>query len=295
MPQKRFDAALKHLLEKYPADVPRYVLRFLGSPPARGIEPIDTDVSTVTAAADKVYRIRGPQAWLLHLELQSSHNPRLAQQLLLYNVLLSARHRLPVHSVVLLLRRQADRGSLTGHLVQEGHCGVYLRFDYVPIRLWQEPVEPLLTGGPGLLPLAPLANVPSGRLESVVGRVAERLEVETPAEADELWAATYVLLGLQHSDTFIDQLFRGVRGMRESSTYRAIIREGKVEALQEVLLKLGIEQFGDPDAETRSVLLAIKKLGQLIEMIRALPATTNWDKLLATPPPRPRRRRRARD
>jgi hypothetical protein len=156
MARKRFDASLKHLFETYPQDWLAYLRPHLGVPSAGPAKLIDSDVSTVSAAADKVLHVGGRESWLLHLELQSSHFHRLAEQLLLYNVLLSDRHDLPVRSVVLLLRPEADRGSLTGVLRKAWPKGQpYLEFHYTVVRLWQQPVGALLGGGPGLLPLAP--------------------------------------------------------------------------------------------------------------------------------------------
>src|SRR5258708_39204092 len=87
---KRFDAILKHLPEDYPQDWAQLagVKR-----PAR-VTVIDADVSTVTAAADKVLRVDEPDPWLLHLEFQASYDATLSHRLLQYNVLLGVRQPL---------------------------------------------------------------------------------------------------------------------------------------------------------------------------------------------------------
>jgi len=41
-----------------------------------------------------------------------------------------------------------------------------------------------------------------------------------------LWTATYVLMGLKYPSAFTEQLLRGVRQMKESVTYQAILAEG---------------------------------------------------------------------
>src|SRR5260221_2736030 len=109
---KRFDAILKHLPEDYPQDWAQLagVKR-----PAR-VTVIDADVSTVTAAADKVLRVDEPDPWLLHLEFQASYDATLSHRLLQYNVLLGVRHSLPVRSVAILLRREADGKTMTANL-----------------------------------------------------------------------------------------------------------------------------------------------------------------------------------
>jgi hypothetical protein len=106
---KRYDAAVKHLLEGYPVDW----MRFVGVPGSPRVEAVDTDLSTITTEADKVFRIRDRGSWLLHLELQAGRDRQLPRRVLRYNILLEARHDLPVHSVVVLLRPQADGRELS--------------------------------------------------------------------------------------------------------------------------------------------------------------------------------------
>jgi predicted transposase YdaD len=294
MPGKPFDASLKHLLETYAHDLVAFFRAVIGLPELGTVEVIDADVSTVSAA-DKVYRIGGKEPWLFHLELQASHHHRLAEKLLLYNVLLRERHQLPVRSVVLLLRAEADRSSLTGVLRESwpaDYC--YHEFRYDVIRLWRLPVESLFQAGPGLLPLAPLANVAAGELESVIGRIKEQVSAQVPPEkAKDLWVATYVLLGLQYPREFIAQLLQGVRAMEESVTYQAIIEEGlakglaqgKIEGVRETVLRLGTDRFGAPNATTRAALDALQEFDQLTRLTGRLLHVSSWAELLDPTPP----------
>ncbi len=64
----------------------------------------------------------------------------------------------------------------------------------------------------------------------LVRAVHSRFDTETDIEkARELSAATFILLGLNHSDAFIATLTKGIQKMRESSTYQMILREGREE------------------------------------------------------------------
>ena len=93
-----FDAILKHLPEDYPQDWARFA--GIRAP----VAVIDADVSTVTAAADKVLWIEQRVPSILHLEFQASQDAKLGSRVLHYNVLLGVRHSVPVHSLVILLR-----------------------------------------------------------------------------------------------------------------------------------------------------------------------------------------------
>src|SRR5712691_5118076 len=154
---KPFDAATKYLVERQPADW----LEYLGF--ARGpVTVIEAELSTVTAAADRVLRVEEPDPWLLHLELQASYDRDLVGRMLEYHVLLWRRSGLGVRSAVVLLRPEADQPALTGS------------FD---------------------LPL------PGGSSE----------------------------LGLRYPRDLTAELLRGVRAMKESVTYQAILEEGREE------------------------------------------------------------------
>ncbi len=134
---KRYDAVMKHLVEAHPADW----LAFAGLPPATELRVIDADVSTIGPAADKVIQVLAPQPYIAHLEFQSGVDAELDGRMLLYNVLLRWRHKLPVRSVVVLLRPQAESRGTTGVVVEGSDADAKLEFRYRVIRLWKQPVE----------------------------------------------------------------------------------------------------------------------------------------------------------
>src|SRR5205823_11174595 len=145
-----------------------------------------------------------------------------------------ARTRLPVHSLVILLRREADGPALIGELAYRSPAGRGgLRFEFDVVRLWERPVEMILSGGVGTLPLAPLADVLPEALPAVIARMDERLAAEPAPQQAELWAATYILMGLRYPADIAARVLREVRAMRESSTYQAILAEGEAKGKAE--------------------------------------------------------------
>ena len=106
-----------------------------------------------------VLRVVGPPPYLAHLEFQAGYDPEMSRRLLRYNVLLHYRHGLPVQSVVVLLRREADGPAITGALRYDApNTDGSLDFRYRIARVWEHPVADVLSGGLGTLPLAPLAE-----------------------------------------------------------------------------------------------------------------------------------------
>ena len=85
--------------------------------------------------------------------------------------------------------------------------------------------------------------------------------------------------------------------MKESSTYQAILEEGRAEGevrgavaeAKKVLRFLGEDAFGPPDARTYAAIERLNDLPQLEELLRRVRSASSWQELLGQP--RGRRRR----
>jgi predicted transposase YdaD len=276
-----FDPVLKTLVETSPSDW----LPLLGRR-RRRISLQDADIATViSGAADKVLRVHDDPHYLLHLDFQAGHDTAaLPARLKLYNSALEYRHDLLVLSVAVLLRPEADSPRLTGTLVR-GFAGEepLSTLRYGVLRVWQVPVEQLLNGGPGTLALAPVSDVSRKSLPEVIQRMEERLrEPRLRRWAPDLWAATLLLLGLRYDREFARALLRGVLAMKESTTYQAILDEGRAEEARRLLLMLGEEKFGPADATSQATLESISEVGLLEELIKKMLQVGSWQELLAT-------------
>src|SRR5262245_61477244 len=107
---KPADVTLKDLLEQSPGD---WVV--LTGHAESDATVIDSDIATVSGATDKVVLVRGSPDWLLDLNFVSGHDAaRLPKRLHKYNTLLDDRHEMPVRSVAVILRPEADSPQLTG-------------------------------------------------------------------------------------------------------------------------------------------------------------------------------------
>ena len=196
--EKLYDPTLKALVETAPADW----LALLRLPPAP-VTVVDADIAAVLAgAADKVLRVQADPAYVLHLDFQAGHDSaKLPRRLRLYNTVLEDRHELLVRSIAVLLHPGADSPQLSGRF-ERAFPGEepYSTFRYAVVRVWQLPVQPLLDGGLGTLPLAPISDVSATDVPDVIRRMDQRLRrPRERARAAEVWAATHILLGLRYS------------------------------------------------------------------------------------------------
>ncbi|HZU39175.1 MAG TPA: hypothetical protein VFA18_24830 [Gemmataceae bacterium] len=286
------DNTLKQLTELSPED---WVSR--GGWPAAGATVIDADIATISGAADKAIRVSGKPDWLLAVDFQAGHDtPAKLPDLLLYNSALFRRHGLPVRTLLVLLHRGADSPQLTG-VYERGFLGEPLDvvFRYRVVRVWEIPARDWLSGGLGLVPLAPLGAVRPSELPAVVAQMKRRFARARSRLAVELWSAAYILMGLRYEQPLIQTLLRGVVNMEESVTYQAILREGEVrgEAKGKVLgeaqgkalearrvLLQGRTRFGEPPARVVAALDAVSDVGRLEELVVRLLQVTSWEELL---------------
>jgi hypothetical protein len=278
---KPFDTSIKKALEQDPTAL----MRLAGLDPAGPITVVNSDLSTVTAEADLVFRIEDNQPYLVLFEVQSGHDRSMPRRLLRYHILLDLRYDLRVQSVLLLLCREADSPEFTSVLDLRLPTGDrVIEFRYRVVRLWEVPVEMILEGGIGGLPLAPLANVGEEALEPVVDRVIDRIGEEIPpATAHDLWLATFILMGLKYPEEVVSRLVTRYEGVMESVTYEVIRKREFKRHARQTLLRQGQSRLGPADAETRARIEAIDdldRLDQLLDLDRMLRASS-WDELLA--------------
>lgn len=184
---KPYDAASKELLQLDPAAWAGFV--GVVRPPGR-VVLTDSDLSAVTAAADKVLLIRDDPPWILDIEFQSWRDPTAPRQLLKYNALLQDRHKCPVASVLVVLAEDANTPAYTGRYPVAPPFGPAWEFGYTVVRVWEAAPEALLTGPLALAPLAPVSNVRLEAVPDAIRRIAERAHRETdPGETDRLRTA----------------------------------------------------------------------------------------------------------
>jgi predicted transposase YdaD len=156
-------------------------------------------------------------------------------------------------------------------------------------RVWQRAVEDVLAGGLGTLPLAPLCNTQVSELPRVIEAMKHRIVQEAnQSEAATLWTATYVLMGLRYPGELSDSLLKGVREMRESVTYQAILEEGmklgepaaRLQEARSLLLRVGTKRFGAPDAAMRDALASIVSVERAEQLIERSLDVESWAELL---------------
>lgn len=275
----RYDATTKHLVETAPLDW----VALVGFSDARAARMVDADLSTITAQADKVIRVEGPPPWLIHIEFQAAYDATIGLRQCRYNVLLEYRHDLPVMSVLVLLSPDADGSAANGALrrcLPNGTC--YDEFRYHVVRVWDLPVESVLSGGLGTLPLAPLSGVPESQLPGIIQRIKARVDQEIPvaAERQEFWETTTILLGMRLPLGSVKALMQGVVNMKESSVIQGFLEEGKLDGVRELLTRLCERHFGKANQTQLSQIGQLTDRRLIEELVDRVRDVQSWDEFL---------------
>jgi hypothetical protein len=280
-----FDATLKDMGR----DAPHGFLAAFDRPPTLPAKLLNVDLSTVTTAADLVVGLGEPLEEVVHIDFQSSAAAGKHADLMVYNALLFAHYRVPVHTAILLLRPEAAHGNLSGAVRYAARPGRgKMDFGYEVIALWRRPAEELLAADVGVLPLAMLGRLPEelsleDGLAAIAGRVVDRLTNETaPERAKKLLTDALLLTGLRVRRDVAAKIFRGVRAMQESDTYLMILDEGQEKAWREAILAAGEERLGPWDEAIRSQLSNITALDRLRRMHRHAMKAASWQEILET-------------
>jgi hypothetical protein len=224
------------------------------------------------------------------LDFQSSAAAWKHADLMVINALLFAHYRVPVHTVIVLLRPEAGHSNLNGAIGYAPRPGRgKMDFGYEVIPLWQRSAEELLVADPSVVPLAMLGRLPEELsleegLATIASRVVQRLLNEVPPDrARKLLTDALLLTGPRVRRDVALRIFRGVRLMQESDTYLMILDEGQEKRAREDVLVVGEERFGSAEESVRSQLAQVTNLERLKRMLRRAVKAANWQEILDTP------------
>jgi len=288
---KPYDASLNALIDAGPADWVRLLAPRVGLTPGPA-EPVDTDLS-VTAQSDKAFRLVGPPAAILHIELEGGSRLGIPGRLLRYNVLLGHNRAEPVYSVIVLLKPAAGGSDLTGVYTRPT-----LEFRYSVVRVWEETIESLIAVGPAVAPIALITAAAQADAYAAADRIDARLRQPDVSGSltSELWSIAGFFGGLRFDPKFVKQLV-GRYGviLEESSVYQEAVEkgerrgltqgltQGRVETVRDVLFLIAGQRFGAASPAAAAAVQAESDADRLRRLVERVASATGWDDLLATP------------
>jgi hypothetical protein len=271
-----FDKAFKILIDFNPSDW----AMFSGLSGFDYAEGMETDLPARNKYVDRLIRVTDQQGvFALHLEFQAGKSGRrVPVRLLDYSIGITERHRLPVHSCVVLLNKSADSPVLTGtyKLVTRGVLP-YLIFRYQVSRLWTLPLEMFLVPGSSLAAAGVLADYGGLTFEAVGARITECINQIVDIDTREMvLGIAYSLAGMRFNDGKADIMFeRNLEMLERSSTIKAAIRRGEAR----LLLETAGELFGAPSQDVVDKVKQAKSK-KLVEWAVRLRTAQSWAELV---------------
>jgi len=206
---------------------------------------------------------------------------------MLYNSLLHYRFRVPVHSLIVLLRPAADDSKLSERLHYQVRPGKgKMDFGYDVVRLWKWPAQRLLRGGLGTVPLALLGRFPGKKWPVEIAMIRwfskywNACRREHPAGEAKLLTAAYVLSGLRVPRI----VFRpSLSGESKPCRINALIKaSSKMGALTKRAASFSAkaQRFGKPSAAVQARIEGLANLDQLERLTDRILAASSWQELL---------------
>jgi predicted transposase YdaD len=269
-----FDASSKFFLSLSLKDW----LVLIGRPTDADVAELDSDLSTISAAADKLIRVNGPDPSIEHIEVQSSRDVNVPIRMCRYGVLALYETHIPVSSTLILLRPEADGMELTGIFEAKSRNGMpYLQYRYQVIRLWEIPAQFFLDAGIGVLPLAPLGKINLEQLPDLMRQVRFRVErLVSPTNWEEYWTGIGVLMGLKFEPNQVHELLKGIADMidlRDSSIVQMYLKEGREEGVA-IGLERGLERGAVDEARRILLKLLSRRFGQIDPKVQSMVDST---------------------
>ncbi len=277
-----FDATLKDFATEYPADC-----RDIFDRTKRPVRVLNVDLSTISAATDVALGLGQPLEEILDINFQSGPDPYLADRVEMYRAVLRHRYHVPVRSLIVLLRPQADQEHLTGkHSYGTANNGVPSAHEVM--RLWNESPDLFLRSGVGLLPLAVLCRLPddvppADAIAKVVREIAHIAEERvSESEAVRILTSAYTLAGMRVRDEGeLSRIFQEYGMVKHSSVWDQKLYEGELRGIRESILRQGKKKFGNlPDA----IVVALNEIDdkdRLAAILDSVHEANNWDDLVS--------------
>nr|BBH92881.1 hypothetical protein KTA_10800 [Thermogemmatispora argillosa] len=239
-----WDLALKRLFELAAQDFVELVLpearyeRDASSEFVLADIPLLRELGALRADVVSACRLAGKPV-IVHLEFQSSSDARMAERLLLYNVLADQRYRCPVWSCVVYLRRCA--APLTPYQRELPNKKKVHEFHFLVLKLWDMPAAELLQAQRwGMLPLLPLTR--EGQRRELIVEMRQRLE---RAGRYDLLAIGFLIASLawagapaserQWLKEQFSMLADFIQELKQTDIYQMILEEGLKEGREKGL------------------------------------------------------------
>lgn len=256
------------------------------------LEPVESTIQTTTERlADRVFRAgRGQARCLVYMEFVTTWDQRVLWPLLSKTGLLAEAERLPVETLVFILRPKGYRSQNgTFRLEINGRVVQQIWFHEVP--LWETVPEPWWDQVPALMGIYPLCAHGQSP-QKAVGHAARVIDeqVKDPPRRSDFLTTLNVFGEMAYPGLNVTNLI-GRAEMEESPFYQRLLHEGRVEQAHKDLRGILEERFGSLPGPLVTRLEAIPDEKRLHELVLSAVRSPSLDEFQAGLGKAPRRRK----
>ena len=241
----QYDIISKCLSERFTADFAELIL----GRNVRAIEVLPRELPLTEHRSDGLARIaEEDQEFILHIEFQTSHDPKMPARMLSYYVRIMDKYDLPVYPVVIYLNPKDANKTIENTHTSFIRSKQILTFNYEVIKTWELDANTIFDNRLyGLYPLAALAN--DAKLSDCVEKV--KSAVNDKYLDDDAYVCTRVFAELKYSKEVIKNMLTDDL-IERSEMYREImgkgVKKGMEKGMEDSIVSVLITRFGEiPD------------------------------------------------
>ena len=257
----QYDILSKCISERFPADFAELIF----GKNIRNIEALPRELPLTEHRSDCLARISEEgHEFILHIEFQTSHDPKMPKRMLSYYARIMDKYDLPVYPVVIYLNpKDADKNIENTHASSIYNREI-LRFDYEVIKIWDIEANHIFDNHLyGLYSLAPLTK--GAELSDCIEKV------DSAVKDKYIKYDTYMCMRVFAELRYPEEVIRNMLTddiLERSAIYRELIEKGMEKGMEESIVSVLITRFGDISDKLSQRIYSIKSSSVLNDLLR---------------------------
>lgn len=253
----QYDIISKCISERFPADFAELIFGKC----VRNIEVLPRELPLTEHRSDCLARIsEEDHEFILHIEFQTSHDPKMPARMLSYYVRIMDKYDLPVYPVVIYLNPKDADKALKDTYISSIYNRQIITFNYEVIKVWEIKANHIFDNHLyGLYSLAPLTK--GAELSDCIEKV------DSAVKDKYIDCDTYMCMRVFAELKYPEEMIKNMLTddiLERSAIYRELIEKGIEESIVSVL----ITRFGDIPDELSQRIYSIRNSSVLKDLLR---------------------------
>jgi len=262
----QYDIISKCISERFPVDFAELIFGKC----IQNIEVLPRELPLTEHRSDCLAKIsEEDHEFILHIEFQTSHDPKMPKRMLSYYVRVMDKYDLPVYPVVIYLNPKDADKTLKDTYISSIYNRPIMRFNYEVIKIWEIEANHIFDNHLyGLYSLAPLMR--GAELPDCIEKVDSA--VKDKYIGFDAYMCMRVFAELKYSEEVIKNMLTDDI-LEQSAIYHELVEKGIEESIVSVL----ITRFGDIPEELSQRICSIRNSSLLKDLLKLAVTSRNID------------------